>query len=162
MQAKCTVALKRATVHANAPNKQKFFASFFQKRSACLSVFLVLFSLPALSQQNPLIGTWQARIQFPEGPGIVTMTISADGQYFQSVQSAGLLTSQDGIVRLLAGGMVAFVVRDWEPKRQCFAPDDCTPIQEPAGGTYTVSFPSPDVLDLRQGGFPPVAFQRVR
>jgi hypothetical protein len=131
------------------------------------AALLVLAATPAAKAQiGSLVGHWQGAYQ-----GVAFELVVQPGGAFSETERAGqMLTMQSGVIQTTGPGMITFVINDWQPRSQNVYHATGTvggyftrePTAEPPGGTYRLSFNSPNSVtmqDVAMGGV--ITFQRV-
>jgi hypothetical protein len=131
-----------------------------------LGAVLAVTGFAVHAQGYSLVGTWRGAVM-----GMAfELVVQPNGAYSEIERSATIMTMQQGEVRALGPGLIAFVVEDWAPKTMPVYHATGTvgghytqqPTTKPPGGTWRIRFNGPNSVtmqDARLGGM--VTFQRV-
>lgn len=133
-------------------------------RAALFAFVLILIgAAPAVAQNNPMIGVWQAQVNdVSGGPQQVTVVIQANGTYSEQWRGANNLLTNTGRWSVVQGNIVRFEIVDWQPRQWC-GPLGCTQIQRPPGSTVRVTFQGNNTLVAQNlDGNGGIIYQRVQ
>jgi hypothetical protein len=142
----------------------------------CGSLLALALAAPAVVHaQNTFDGTWQAGFVLNNQQCSLNLVMNA-GRYSEQARCGSLMTLQSGVYTF-SGNLLVRTVHDFEPKRRYVV--DGRRLEDPRynnvpaghwednatppGGTYQVSFTSPNTMtwhDVNFGGN--VTFHRVR
>jgi hypothetical protein len=121
---------------------------------------------PAVAQTQSLVGDWRGAYH-----GVnFRLVVEQGGAYAQTERMSRAVTAQRGVIQIAGPDTIIFVVQDWAPKMQnIYHPSGMTggfwatgPVDKPPGGTYRVTFNSPNSITLKDvnlGGV--ITFQRA-
>jgi hypothetical protein len=121
---------------------------------------------PDVAQAQSLVGDWRGNYH-----GVsFRLVVESGGAYAETERMSRAVTAQRGVIQTAGPDTIIFVVQDWAPKMQnIYHPSGMTggfwatgPVDKPPGGTYRVTFNSPDSITLKDvnlGGV--ITFQRA-
>jgi hypothetical protein len=101
--------------------------------------------LPQAARAQQIYGVWQTRVQGLTFPMIVTITLGSNGRFQQNINGGPSVCLQQmtvGEYGPLSPGLYRFVVRDYEPKRDCTG----NAIRSMPGWTAALQLASPTML----------------
>lgn len=129
--------------------------------------FVLTAPFVASGAQSPFEGSWRAVFTVYNMRCTSNLVMSSGQRYSELVQCGSVTTWQSGTYVLSRDGVLVRNVIDWEPKQRYVLDSGYSghyePNAKPPGGSFRVTFTSPDTMAWRDVSFGgTLTYRRVR